>query len=518
MADTYVCSGAIMKCSMGTCPALLTVLPSRTAFLTEQPQANISDHKPFRNLGPFGNCCSMSFPATASATAAAQGVLTPMPCSHNTPFPWMGGKNDYLIKGHPALLKSSTCQCMWGGTISLITDGQISNERTDMNTMPPMSSKKGSDLDHDLQAANKENLTTDKTTPYTEAEKHYQELQKIDSVKILEGLPTTWKTAFNEAFERAKKNYKKDNISEAFSDIELAHNIYKLATSEEAKIIGYKNISYKMPHQVFDIADKVPGYLDKMPKKKFWDSFDKYIPLYTNIYEKDKCNAYFSPYFNSVVISVLDDDNIKRFTDSDWFKSGLLHHEFGHAYDYNHGWKNDDKFLKLYEDFKKEIKEAEKNGTSVGNKINGYIKKKKDEYKNKHNKSPQYYSDFLTSDEIEMLTKISDCLQAATDNHIKVFGGHQETITEERDPLTGRVIRKFVPGYFDEKVNPNGKNNQMAEFIAHASENYWSGNVLFEEMFPETYGKMQQLLKEEWTIPNTKGKKMPIGANRPIIL
>lgn len=43
---------------------------------------------------------------------------------HNTPFPWMGGKNDYIIKGNPALLKSSTCQCMWGGTISITDDGQ----------------------------------------------------------------------------------------------------------------------------------------------------------------------------------------------------------------------------------------------------------------------------------------------------------------------------------------------------------------------------------------------------------
>ena len=125
MADSYVCCGAIMRCSMGTSPAKLTVLPSRTVFLTGQPMANISDHQTMVNLAPFGLCRSLGFPATASATAAALGTLTPMPCMHNTPFPWMGGKNDYIIKGNPALLKSSTCQCMWGGTISLITDGQV---------------------------------------------------------------------------------------------------------------------------------------------------------------------------------------------------------------------------------------------------------------------------------------------------------------------------------------------------------------------------------------------------------
>jgi len=133
MADSYVCSGATMKCSMGTDLAKLTVLPSRTVFLTGQPMANISDHLSMVNLAPFGRCRSMGFPATASATAANHGSLTPMPCMHNTPFPWMNGKNDYIVKGDPALLKSSTCQCMWGGTISLVSDGQASTGEVDLS-------------------------------------------------------------------------------------------------------------------------------------------------------------------------------------------------------------------------------------------------------------------------------------------------------------------------------------------------------------------------------------------------
>lgn len=125
MADSYVCSGAMMKCTMGTSPARLTVLPSRTVFLAGQPQANISDHKSMVNLAPFGVCRSLAFPPTAAATAAAHGHLTPMPCVHNTPAPWFVGKMDTLIKGQPALLQSCKCQCMWGGTISLINNGQV---------------------------------------------------------------------------------------------------------------------------------------------------------------------------------------------------------------------------------------------------------------------------------------------------------------------------------------------------------------------------------------------------------
>lgn len=126
MADSYVCSGALMKCSMGTSPARLTVLPNRMVFLAGQLMANVSDHQSMVNLAPFGLCRSMGFPNTASATAAAMGTLTPTPCIHNTPAPWTPGKDDYLIKGRPALLyKSSTCQCMWGGTITLLNNGQV---------------------------------------------------------------------------------------------------------------------------------------------------------------------------------------------------------------------------------------------------------------------------------------------------------------------------------------------------------------------------------------------------------
>lgn len=124
MADSYVCSGAIMQCTMGEQPAQLTVLPSRTVFLCGKPMANISDHVSMVNLAPFGRCRSLGFPPTAEATTAHLGKLTPMPCVHNTPEPWMPGKTDYVVQHQPALLKSCKCICKWGGVISLITDGQ----------------------------------------------------------------------------------------------------------------------------------------------------------------------------------------------------------------------------------------------------------------------------------------------------------------------------------------------------------------------------------------------------------
>lgn len=127
MADSYVCSKAKIRCSFGDKISTLTVFPERTIWLTGEPQANISDHISMRNIAPFGKCHTTSYPATGSATAAAHGKLTPMPCIPGTHFPWLNGKNDVILQGQPALLMSSCCKCIYGGTITFVKDGQEDN-------------------------------------------------------------------------------------------------------------------------------------------------------------------------------------------------------------------------------------------------------------------------------------------------------------------------------------------------------------------------------------------------------
>lgn len=123
-ADSYVCSGATMKCTFGDKKSKLTVYPDRTVFLTRQPMANISDHTSLYNIAPFGKCHTTRYPATGAATAAAHGKLTPMPCIPGTNSEWINGKDDYIIKGNSALLKSSYCRCCYGGVITITDDGQ----------------------------------------------------------------------------------------------------------------------------------------------------------------------------------------------------------------------------------------------------------------------------------------------------------------------------------------------------------------------------------------------------------
>lgn len=120
-----VCAGALLKCSFGAAPSALIVLPENRV-LTGAPAANIMDGKPLVNVLPFGVCRSIANPMVAAATAAALGVLTPMPCIPVTPAPWVPGSPTVLIGNLPALNKSSKLMCMWGGVIQINAPGQSS--------------------------------------------------------------------------------------------------------------------------------------------------------------------------------------------------------------------------------------------------------------------------------------------------------------------------------------------------------------------------------------------------------
>lgn len=119
-----VCGGAMLKCSFGMAPGSLTVLPLNRVK-TAMPIANIMDNKPFVNIMPFAMCMSPSNPTVAAATAAAMGVLTPMPCIPVTTAPWMPGSPTVLIAGMPALNNSSKLLCTWGGIINVVSPGQF---------------------------------------------------------------------------------------------------------------------------------------------------------------------------------------------------------------------------------------------------------------------------------------------------------------------------------------------------------------------------------------------------------
>lgn len=119
-----VCMGAMMQCSFGAAPSSLIVLPQNKVLAGGPPAATIMDGKPIVNVPPFGVCSSLANPVVAAATAAALGVLTPMPCVPVTPAPWVPGAPTVLIGNMPALDNQAKLMCTWGGVIQITAPGQ----------------------------------------------------------------------------------------------------------------------------------------------------------------------------------------------------------------------------------------------------------------------------------------------------------------------------------------------------------------------------------------------------------
>ena len=122
MPAPLMVSNALMACTFGAAPAKLTVLPNPQVLVEGQPAAVIADIKAVANVAPFGMCSSLANPAVASATTAAQGVLTPQPCTPQL-TPWAPGIPLVLVGGQPAVNVSCKSVCSFGGAISITMPG-----------------------------------------------------------------------------------------------------------------------------------------------------------------------------------------------------------------------------------------------------------------------------------------------------------------------------------------------------------------------------------------------------------
>jgi len=120
-----VAQGALIMCSFGMAPSTLNPLPTPRVTVEGRPAATIQDHMPLVNIPPFGMCQSLANPTVAAATAAALGVLTPMPCVPATSTPWVPGAPRSTAGGMPMLVSGSTCMCNWGGVITISFPGAV---------------------------------------------------------------------------------------------------------------------------------------------------------------------------------------------------------------------------------------------------------------------------------------------------------------------------------------------------------------------------------------------------------
>ena len=104
-----VSTGATLKCAFGLAPSELTVSLVNAATSDAMPLATIMDNMPMVNILPFGMCNTPSITGVAAVSAAALGVLTPMPCVPNV-----------TLNAMPALDNNCKLMCNWGSVIEII--------------------------------------------------------------------------------------------------------------------------------------------------------------------------------------------------------------------------------------------------------------------------------------------------------------------------------------------------------------------------------------------------------------
>ena len=109
---------ATCTCSFGAAPAVLTVTSQQAVSICKMPAATIQDGAALSNVPTFGMCSNPANPTVASATAAAMGVLTPMPCVPAT-VAWAPGCPTVTVCKRPLLNSTSKLTCSYGGVIQV---------------------------------------------------------------------------------------------------------------------------------------------------------------------------------------------------------------------------------------------------------------------------------------------------------------------------------------------------------------------------------------------------------------
>lgn len=320
---------------------------------------------------------------------------------------------------------------------------------------------------------------------------HLQELKGISPASI----PAQWRKMYNDAIKVINEHdFVNKGYESIYAKIEKAYNIYKLASLKEVREMGFDNVSPNMPYNIFtEYKKKIPGMMDTLPSKGFFDSLKDFVPLVAL-----KSGAHYSPTYRYVNIS-FEKDNIERMTKSPWYRKGLFYHEFGHAFDHQIKLKAKEDLVKVYNDWKISINSGD------GEKLKKAVQTKLDEFnadfdKFKDDAWKQYQElkrigkteeserlkkelfakceeqEALQMEFHEKLGAFTDCLQAAIDGH------------------------KFIqPRGHDVKYWTQDK--QLAEFIAHCSENYWGGNPIFKEIAPQLYDDMRKIIEKYMAKP-----------------
>lgn len=281
--------------------------------------------------------------------------------------------------------------------------------------------------------------------------KRFNISEKVDALKSmskkdLNAIPVFWRERYNELINRINAfDFGNGAHIDIKSTVDEAYNIYKLSTTKECIAFGLENISTKMPYNIFTKLEKaVPGISKRVPGKEFWDLMPEHYPMIVEA--SSKGSSYCSFTFKFVEIQ-----NAQRLAKSQYYQSGLLSHEYGHALDNMLGLNKNSKIRDAFEALKKKYFTQTIDLKMLARK---------------------YYENNRSGDALEQLCMLSDLVECFSDGRFTLgFGGH------------GR-------SYF--KSGEKG----ILEFLAHCSTLQFSGDCeALRTVWKEGYDDMIELFK-----------------------
>lgn len=320
---------------------------------------------------------------------------------------------------------------------------------------------------------------------------HLQELKGISPASI----PAQWRKMYNDAIKVINEHdFVNKGYESIYAIIEKAYNIYKLASLKEVREMGFDNVSPNMPYNIFtEYKKKIPGMMDTLPSKGFFDSLKDFVPLVAL-----KSGAHYSPTYRYVNIS-FEKDNIERMTKSPWYRKGLFYHEFGHAFDHQIKLKAKEDLVKVYNDWKTSINSGD------GEKLKKAVQTKLDEFNADFDKfrddAWKQYQELKRIGKTEESERLKKELFAKCEEQEALQMEFHEKLGAFTDCLQAAIDgHKFIqPRGHDVKYWTQDK--QLAEFIAHCSENYWGGNPIFKEIAPQLYDDMRKIIEKYMAKP-----------------
>lgn len=155
--------------------------------------------------------------------------------------------------------------------------------------------------------------------------------------------------------------------------------------------------------------------------------------------------------------------------------------------------------MKIYDDWKKVINAGE------GERLKGVIQEKLDKFgadfdKFRDNAWKQYQ-------ELKQIGKMDEAERLKKELFAKCE--EQEALQMEFEEQLGAFtdcLQAAISGH--KFIRPRGhdvkywtQDKQLAEFIAHCSENYWSGNPIFKEIAPQLYDDMRRIIEKYMAKP-----------------